>query len=156
MTVGRTNYVSYHPSNLNPCKTEKLQFTCHFISHIGIHVRQTDGKLRFISSLILEYVIQTDKLHFTQLGTLWGLLSKACPFRMSLYIIFLSYHLTSRTGSAIAVNDIRYLYAKHKLHYSTNHNICIFLTNWTQNPVLIIMIRWDHCFWKSHMGHFRA
>ena len=83
------------PLKLDPCKTEKLQCTCHFISHIGIHVRQTDGKLRFISSLILEYVIQTVKLHFTQLGTLWGLLSIACPIRMSLYIFLLyySYHL---------------------------------------------------------------
>ena len=29
-------------------------------------------------------------------------------------------------------------------------------TNSTQNPVLIVMIRWDPYFSKSHMGHFRT
>ena len=31
-----------------------------------------------------------------------------------------------------------------------------FLTNSRQNPVLIVMIRWDPCFSKSHTGHFSA
>ena len=61
----RTDNISFHPLYWNPCMTDGQTF--RFISHIWIHVWQTDR--HFISSLILEsmYDRRTDNISFHSL-----------------------------------------------------------------------------------------
>ena len=63
----RTDNISFHTLYWNPCMTDG-QTTFHFISHIWIHVWQTDR--HFISSLILEstYDRRTDNISFHPLN----------------------------------------------------------------------------------------